>query len=1145
MLFRFYRSPALSAMRSTALLQKAQAEVSADITAVETEWVYTVASTRTLKTQERLILEWILRETFQPERFGLQSSIVTNGHIEVGPRLAIVSPFSTNAVAICHACGLQTITRVERSRRFVFKRADGTSLSSAEEARLLPHLYDRMTEERYGQPPKSFDQEVRRQPLPLIPILAEGKAALIRASKEMGLGLGDQLVTYAVDHSLHTLQRDLSDVEVFKFGQLNSNHCRHLVFCAEYTIDGVIMPHPPMEMVRLSLAGNLGDIISALRDNAGAMAPHLVRAFVPSNPGQPSAYHLEEVEYCIILKVETHNHPTGVSPYAGAATGTGGEIRDRQANGRGGLPQTGLACYYVGNLFLPGYRQPWEMEIGQRSPSMAPALEILIQASNGASDYGNCFGQPLILGATRSFEFLLDEEWLGYVKPVMVAGGVGLMRSDHVQKQKPEPGFLVVQIGGDAYCIGLGGAGRSSVDSGSAADLHLDFASVQRANPEMEQRVDRVIRACVALGPRNPIVTIQDLGAGGDSVAVPEIVHPVGARIQLRAIPSGDPTMSVLELWCNESQERLVLILRPEDLELFIAICNRERCPFAVIGVCTGDGKIVVEDEDGTTPVNLGLDFLLSDLPQKQITSERVARAFQPLVLPDGLTVRAALEQVFGFVDVGSKAFLTRKVDRSVGGCVAQQQTVGALQLTLADLAVTADSFDSLTGTAQAIGEQPIKGILDSAAGARMSVAEALTNLMFAKVTGLDKVNFSATWQWPAGHPGEDARLYDAVHAVTLGLQKDLGVRIFVGKDSLSMATRAVREGVETVVKAPGTVQFVAVAPMADVTRKVTPALQYPGISQLLFLDLSGGQQRLGASTLARAYNQLGDMTPDLDDPDLLRRGFLAVQELLRLGLIHAGHDRSDGGLITTLLEMAFAGNCGLRVHFTHPKFGTNPFSLLFNEELGVVMEYQPSSWPMIEKVLASYGLLDQCQDIGRTLVAKEITVVGPDGIILAEDMRVLRDLWQATSYELDMRQTHSTLVESERESNFDRFGPTYALTFQPTHRMSSDTEQIPAPKVAILREAGTNGDQEMAKVFQLAGFTSYDVTMTDLADGRVSLADFRGLVLCGGFSNRDVPDAGKGWAATILFNEQVQAQFKAFFARPDTFSLGVCNGCQ
>jgi phosphoribosylformylglycinamidine synthase len=792
----------------------------------------------------------------------------------------------------------------------------------------------------------------------------------------------------------------------------------------------------------------------------------------------------------------------------------------------------GTAAYCVGNLRIPGYALPWE-DISFTYPSnLATPLEIEIEASNGASDYGNKFGEPIIQGYTRAFGIRLPggerREW---IKPIMFTGGVGQMDARHTEKSNPEKGMLVTKIGGPAYRIGMGGGAASSMVQGENIE-ELDFNAVQRGDAEMEQKLNRVIRACIEHGDNNPIVSIHDQGAGGNCNVLKEIIEPEGAVIDVRKIQLGDHTLSVLEIWGAEYQEQNALLIRPEHAPAFEDICLREKVPVAFLGEITGDGRVVLYDStDKTTPVDLDLKKVLGEMPQKTFNIERVSPDLKPLSLPDGLTVKEALERVLRLLSVGSKRFLTSKVDRSVTGLIAEQQCTGPLGLTVSNVAVIAQSHFGKTGAAISIGEQPIKGLIKPSTMARMSVAEALTNIIWARINSLEDIRCSANWMWAAKLPGEGALIYDAAVAMDNFMQK-LGIAVDGGKDSLSMAA-VDRDSGETV-KAPGALVISAYAPVPDITKTVTPDIKRPGESRLVFIDIGGGR-RLGGSALAQAYNQVGDEAPDIKDTELFKRAFIVVQKLIDEGLVLAGHDRSDGGLAVTLLEMAFSGNAGFKIKMEAP----DPIAFLFCEEAGLVIEY------LIEdeqKILTAFMLGKvPCQVIGDTQVQKMITVSVQGNKLLDEPMQELRAIWEETSYQLDRIQTNPECADEEKKNIFDRPGPEYRVSFtpEPTPEMSIK------PKIAIVREEGSNGDREMTSAFYQAGFETWDVMMTDLIDGRTSLDDFRGVVFVGGFSYADVLDSSKGWAGAIRFNEKLRGEFDKFYQRDDTFSLGVCNGCQ
>jgi len=1137
----FYRHPGLTASRTRVLLQTARERVSASITGLETEFCFNVETAGSLSKGDGDLLRWLLAETFEPEGFGTRSFFEGDAAVvEVGPRMNFTTAWSTNAVSICHACGLTGVRRIERSRRFRLT-ADGDLPAAALQA-FTALVHDRMTECPYPKPLVTFETGMQPESVVTIPVLAAGRAALERINGELGLAFDDWDLDYYTDLFVNRIGRDPTDVECFDIAQSNSEHSRHWFFRGRLVIDGQEMPRHLIALIKDTLDRHPNNSVIAFRDNSSAIRGFPIRTLIPARPGEPSPLVARDVPYDIIFTAETHNFPSGVAPFPGAETGTGGRIRDVHATGRGSLVVAGTAAYCVGNLRIPGYALPWEDPDFCYPGNLASPLEIEIEASNGASDYGNKFGEPVIQGYTRSFGLRLPNgerrEWL---KPIMFSGGIGQIDATHVVKGEPERGMLVVKLGGPAYRIGMGGGAASSMVQGENV-AELDFNAVQRGDAEMEQKVNRVIRACVELADRNPIVSIHDQGAGGNCNVLKEIVHPGGARIEVRRILVGDETLSVLEIWGAEYQEADALLVRPEHEAPFRDLCERESVPVAFVGRITGDGKIVLHDErDGSTPVNLELDHVLGDMPQKTFELERVPTRLEPLRLPRGLDVRDALERVLRLVSVGSKRFLTTKVDRSVTGLLARQQCAGPLQLTVADVAVIAQSHFGVTGAATAIGEQPIKGLIDPAAMARMSVGEALTNLVWAKVTDLEDVKCSGNWMWAAKLPGEGAALYDAAVALHDTLVT-LGIAIDGGKDSLSMAARAPGAGgADETVKAPGSLVISAYVTSPDITQTVTPDCKRPGASRLVYVDLGGGAYRLGGSALAHAYGQIGDATPDLDDVELLKRAFDAVQELIDEGLVLAGHDRSDGGLVTTLLEMAFAGDCGIDVELAAD--GKTPLEVLFAEELGLVLEVPVEALDRVSAVLRSADVPHA--PIGATVSERHVRIRCGGNRVVDEDMRDLRDLWEATSFELDRLQADPELVAQERDGLRDRKAPRYALTFDPGATPPAVLDASDKPRVAVVREEGSNGDREMTSAFHAAGFEPWDVIMSDLRAGRVDLRRFRGVAFVGGFSFADVMDSAKGWAGVIRFNDGVWRQFEEFYARPDTFSLGVCNGCQ
>jgi phosphoribosylformylglycinamidine synthase len=1191
-LLHFYRKPALSLAKKNELLSIAQKKVSPEIKDIATEYRFNIKAVSPLTDEELNMLRWLLAETFEPENFA-EKSFLNNAPpqlsaishqpstkiIEVGPRMNFTTAWSTNAVSVCHSCGLKKITRIERSRRYklIFKergrgfedsRGRGKTSQSLESLTprplelFLDLIHDRMTECPYPERLTTFETGIKPEPVYIVPLIEEGKAVLRKMNIKMGLGLDDWDIDYYFSLFVNDIGRNPTNVECFDLGQSNSEHSRHWFFKGRLIIDGKEMPYTLMDIIKQPLRANLNNSVIAFKDNSSAIQGYDIWTIVPEHPGRLSRFQYSGLNYHIIFTAETHNFPTGVAPFPGAETGTGGRIRDVHATGRGSLVIAGTAGYCVGNLQIPGYSLPWEDNSFEYPPNLARPLQIEIEASNGASDYGNKFGEPVIQGFTRSFGLRLpNSERREWVKPIMFTGGVGQIDERHVEKGEPKKGMLVVKIGGPAYRIGIGGGAASSMIQGENI-AELDFSAVQRGDAEMEQKVNRVIRTCVEMGVNNPIISIHDQGAGGNCNVVKEIIYPAGAKIEIRNIQLGDNTLSVLEIWGAEYQEQDALLIKPGRTEEFLFLCKREKVSYAIIGEITGDGFIVLHDEtDGSTPVNLELSKILGEMPQKTFNIERIKSKLEPLRFPKDITVRDALERVLRLVSVGSKRFLTNKVDRSVTGLISQQQCAGPLQLTLSNAAVISQSHFGLTGAAIAIGEQPTKGLISPQAMARMSVGEALTNIVWAKVSSLEDIKCSGNWMWAAKLPGEGSRLYDASVALR-DMLLDLGIAIDGGKDSLSMAAVVIDSSGKTeIVKAPGSLVISIYVTCPDVTRVISPDIKRPGESKLIYIDLGNGKYRIGGTALAHVYGQVGNESPDLDDPQLLKRTFNAIQRFISEDLIISGHDRSDGGLIATLLEMAFGGNCGIEIQMMQDagyrmqdKKSRNrascimnresgPISLLFSEELGLVIEYFPEKEGRITEVLRDNEI--PYQIIGNTKVEKEINISINGHSILKEDMRVLRAIWEETSYQLDRLQANPDCVDEERIVNFNRKGPQYRLTFTPEETPQKILENDIKPKVAVIREEGSNGDREMTSAFYQAGFEVWDITMTDLLEGGANLEDFRGIAFVGGFSYADVLDSAKGWAGVIRFNKRLYEQFQRFYERPDTFSLGVCNGCQ
>lgn len=1096
------------------------------------EHCFNVQSSKELSQEELEKLKLLLADGFIAESIKQESGLSSDHEvIELGPRLNFATAFSTNAVSICKACGLDSVSRVERSRRYVLP-------AGVDKAKFIEENHDRMTECLYEKSLESFETGIEPKKVKTVPLIEEGIDALKKINKEMGLGMDDWDEKFYYKMFTEEIKRNPTDMECFQLGQANSEHSRHWFFKGKIVIDDNEMPETLFDVVCSTLDANPANSLIAFKDNSSAIYGSDIQTIIPAKPGKTSFLRPSKEKYHLIFTAETHNFPSGVAPFPGAETGTGGRIRDVQATGKGSLVLAGTVAYCVGNLNIPDYDLPWEDKSYVYPDNLASPLKIEIQASNGASDYGNKFGEPVIQGYTRSFGLKLPNgerrEWL---KPIMFTGGVGQISDKHVKKDKIEKGMLVIQIGGPAYRIGVGGGSASSMIQGENVS-ELDFNAVQRGDAEMEQKMNRVIRACVELGDNNPIISVHDQGAGGPCNVLTELVEPIGGRIEVRNIKVGDSTMSVLEIWGAEFQERNAMLIRPEKLEMFKNICQRERVNYENLGEVTGDGKIVVHDsQDDSTPVNLELAKILGKMPQKTFKDERAKQKLEAVKLDKDITISQALYRVLRLLSVGSKRFLVHKVDRSVTGLIAQQQCVGPLQLTVADVAVVAQNHFGLTGAAISIGEQPIKMMVNPKAGARMAVGETLTNMVWARIGALTDIKCSANWMWAAKLPGEGSKLYDAAVAMRDAMI-DIGIAIDGGKDSLSMAAKVENE----IVKSPGELTISAYASTPDITKVITPDIKKPGQSQLWLINLGEGKCRLGGSALAQVYEQVGKEVPDINDTVKLKNAFLAIQEMIDKNLILSGHDQSDGGLITTVLEMLFAGDCGAEIT---SQSDFDPISYYFNEELGLVVEIDKDKQSKFLKIIKKYKLSEIVFQIGETTLDKKITIKHNQDKVLSEDVVKLRQLWEETSYQLDKLQTDPACADEEKENIFERQGPKYNVSFTPHSTPSSMLSKKDKPRVAVIREEGSNGDREMTSAFYLAGFEPWDVTMTDLINGKITLDDFKGLVFVGGFSYADVLGSAKGWAGTIRFNEKLKKTFDDFYNRKDTFSLGVCNGCQ
>lgn len=1087
-------------------------------------YCYNVESTRPLSEQEMECLRLVLADGFLKETVSTTPVLKGDRVVEVGPRLNFATAWSSNMVSICQAIGLDSITRVERSRRYLVPQ--GVSLQE-----FIGQNHDRMTECHYPESLTSFETGVVPESVYEIDMISKGPAALAEIP---GISMDEWDCNFYYDYFVKKHGRNPTIVEIMDLNNANSEHSRHGFFKGRQIIDGKEYGATLFDLVTDTLKANPKGSVIAFKDNSSAIAGYDIKTIIPSQPGEPSGFVEKEVCYNVLLTAETHNFPTGVAPFPGAETGTGGRIRDVQGTGKGGFVIAGTAGYCVGDLNIPDYPLPWEHTYGTPE-NLASPLEIEIEASNGASDYGNKFGEPLIQGFTRAFDMELEggERW-AFLKPIMFTGGIGQIDDNHVEKASQEKGMLIVQIGGPAYRVGFGGGAASSMLQGENVS-DLDFDAVQRGDAEMEQKMNRVIRSCNEMGEKTIVDVIHDQGAGGPANVLKELVEHSGGRVEIRNIRVGDPTMSVLEIYVAEYQERTGFLIRPENIEKFKEICAREKVGCEVLGEVTGDLRFVLHDSnDNSTPVDIELDDLLGDIPQKHFEDKRLQVANPPLIYDHNLSVFDLLKDVLRLVSVGSKRFLTNKVDRAVTGLIAQQQCCGALQLPLSNVAVVAQSHFGKTGAATAIGEQPIKMLVDPEAGARMAVGEALTNLIWARVDDLEQVKCSANWMWAPKLEGEGAAIYDAAKAMR-DVMIPLGIAVDGGKDSLSMA--AVVDG--KTVKSPRELVISLYGVMSDITKVVTPDIKEPG-SNLLFLDLSKDRGRLGGSAFAQVHGQLGDRVPDLDNPEILKSCFLAVQELIDKNLILAGHDRSDGGLITTLLEMAFSGNCGLKISISG--WGTMMASL-FSEELGVVLEIREDTLDEVKNTLDFSGVI--YEEIGYSTVEPQILIDYNNETVLQENMLELRQIWEETSHQIERLQMNPDCADEEKRNIFARTGPSYHLSFEPKATAPELLNRTDKPKVAILRDEGSNSDREMSSAFYAAGFEPWDICMTDLLEGRITLQPFRGIAAVGGFSYADVPESAKGWSATILFNDRLKLMFEEFYNREDIFTLGICNGCQ
>ncbi|MFV1992694.1 MAG: phosphoribosylformylglycinamidine synthase [Acidiferrobacterales bacterium] len=1154
--------PALSAFRAEQLLSLLQ-ETEEDITDIYAEFWHFISVKKSLSKADLKILDRLLK--YGPDR---ESKSTNSKMYLVIPRLGTISPWSTKATDIAHCCGLEDIIRMERGIAWYVETKSGKTLPEEKLLEFLEPIYDRMTEIVTDDPalPDKLFEEAKPAVLTTVNIKVEGKQALAVANKKMGLALSDDEIEYLLA-AFSGIDRDPTDIELMMFAQANSEHCRHKIFNADWIINKQKQSETLFSMIRSSHAQTPGGTLVAYSDNAAVIAGATSGRFF-SNP-KTGEYSARDEPAHIVMKVETHNHPTAISPFPGAATGSGGEIRDEGATGRGAKPKAGITGFSVSNLRIPGATQDWETDYGKPS-RIASALDIMLEGPIGGASFNNEFGRPNLGGYFRVFEQEVAGEVRGYHKPIMLAGGLGNIRPQHVKKEMYPAGTAIVVLGGPAMLIGLGGGAASSMTSGSSHE-DLDFASVQRGNPEMERRCQEVIDRCCALGDENPILFIHDVGAGGLSNALPELIHDagVGGKFNLRDVPNDHPGMTPLALWCNEAQERYVMAIDNAQLELFEALCKRERCPFAVVGTATDDNQLVVEDsyfaqhsnqkvahdnkldpelkKRQARPIDMDLDVLLGKPPKMTRDVKRIKRKLSKFKTRN-IDFKEAAYRVLRHPSVASKNFLITIGDRSVTGLVCRDQMVGPWQVPVADVAVTCAGYQGVTGEAMSMGERSPLALINPAASGRMAIGEALTNITASRIEKLPDVKLSANWMAPAGHPGEDAALFDTVKAVATELCPQLGISIPVGKDSMSMKTVwQTEEGESRSVTAPVSLIVSAFAPVMDVRKTLTPQLRTDcGIADLILVDLGKGKHRMGGSILAQTQNEMGSESPDVDDPKILRLYFHVIQALNELGYLLAYHDRSDGGLFATLCEMAFAGKTGIVVDID--KLGRDPIATMFNEELGAVLQVPRNHREGIIGALKKAGLVRHTHVIGTLCDDDNITILDRGKLVFVDSRTNLHRAWSETTYQMQKMRDNPECAQEEYDSLLDTNNPGLSanLTFNPGENVSAPYIKTGVrPKMAILREEGVNGHVEMAAAFDRAGFTAVDLTMSDIIDGGKTLDDFKGLVACGGFSFGDVLGAGEGWAKSILFNKRARDVFEKYFHRDDTFALGVCNGCQ
>ena len=1141
-----FGAAALSAFRSSKLLQTLQASFP-NVSDIHAQFVHFIDCENDFAAAESVVLSSLLQYSEAPG--GKLEDRNTFSRLVV-PRPGTISPWSSKATDILHNCGLHQIKRIERGTMFYLSCSG--RLDSSKITELDQFLCDRMTHSVLNdiESAKSLFQSAVPSPLKKIN-LSSGRSALEQANEAMGLALADDEIDYLFEQ-FQILGRAPNDIELMMFAQANSEHCRHKIFNASWTVDGEDKTRSLFSMIRHTHEQSPGDVLSAYADNAAVMRGHFSSRFFPDPCTKQYGFSEEPVH--ILMKVETHNHPTAIAPFPGAATGSGGEIRDEGATGKGAKPKAGLTGFSVSNLRLPDLPQPWEEDFG-KPVHIASALDIMVEGPIGGAAYNNEYGRPNLCGYFRSFEDKVtnefgEEEVRGYHKPIMLAGGIGNIREPHVEKGKIKVGAKLIVLGGPAMLIGLGGGAASSMASGAGKE-DLDFASVQRDNAEMERRCQEVIDRCWQLGVKNPIAFIHDVGAGGLSNALPELVKDggCGGVFELRRIPSAESQMSPLEIWCNEAQERYVLAVSAENLKVFDQICCRERCPYAVVGETTDEKHLQLCDEYfGNNPIDLPMEVLFGKPPKMH---REVNTAKAPIYSFDisAIDINDAIKRVLSLPTVANKNFLITIGDRSITGLVHRDQMVGPWQIPVADAAITASSYNHYTGEAMAIGERSVLALFDAPASGRMAIAEAITNIASAPIEKISDIKLSANWMVAAGHGAEDAKLYETVEAVGMDLCPQLGICIPVGKDSMSMRTVWDDGGQELSNTSPLSLIVSAFAPVNDLRNSSTPQLRTDcGPSSLLLLDLGKSKNRLGGSALAQVFRQLNCEVPDLDNAEDLKNLFSFIQTCHQNDLCLAYHDRSDGGLLTTIAEMCFAGHCGVDLQLSDLSMENSVLASLFSEEIGVVIQVLDTDLESAAELARDHGLQSCLHVIGKLNQLDKIQITLGEAQIFSKSRIELQRVWSETSYHIQSIRDNPECAKEEFDQiqRQDDPGLNVVLGFDLNEDIAAPFINIDAkPKVAILREQGVNGQIEMAAAFDRAHFSAIDVHMTDIISERVKLDDFNVVAACGGFSYGDVLGAGGGWAKSILFNEKVRFAFTRFFENPNTLTLGICNGCQ